>query len=71
MHAFSKELYDTMGVSVFILGSYMKPDGTLKRTQQWSMEKTTSISIAGVSMKMEYQYHLGETIMRNTMGQRN
>ena len=29
MHAFSKELYDTMGVCVFILGCYMKPDGTL------------------------------------------
>jgi hypothetical protein len=29
MHAFSKELYDTMGVRVFILGCYMKPDGTL------------------------------------------
>ncbi|EDR01892.1 uncharacterized protein LACBIDRAFT_332888 [Laccaria bicolor S238N-H82] len=29
MHAFSKELYDTMGVRVFILGCYLKPDGNL------------------------------------------
>jgi hypothetical protein len=29
MHAFSKELYDTMGVRVFIFGCYLKPDGTL------------------------------------------
>ena len=29
MHAFSKELYDTMGVRVFILGCFMKPDGNL------------------------------------------
>ena len=29
MHAFSKELYDTMGVHVFILGCYMKHNGTL------------------------------------------
>ncbi|EDQ99325.1 uncharacterized protein LACBIDRAFT_335133 [Laccaria bicolor S238N-H82] len=29
MHAFSKELYDTMGVWVFILGCYLKPDGNL------------------------------------------
>ncbi|EDR04227.1 uncharacterized protein LACBIDRAFT_330704 [Laccaria bicolor S238N-H82] len=29
MHAFSKELYDTMGVWVFIFGCYLKPDGTL------------------------------------------
>ncbi|EDQ98231.1 uncharacterized protein LACBIDRAFT_307132 [Laccaria bicolor S238N-H82] len=29
MHAFSKELYDTMGVWVFILGCYLKPNGNL------------------------------------------
>jgi hypothetical protein len=29
MHAFSKELYDTMGVRVFILTCYLKPDGDL------------------------------------------
>lgn len=29
MHAFSKEIYDTMGVRVFILGCYLKPDGNL------------------------------------------
>ncbi|EDR06010.1 uncharacterized protein LACBIDRAFT_329228 [Laccaria bicolor S238N-H82] len=29
MHAFSKEIYDTMGVQVFIFGCYLKPDGTL------------------------------------------
>ena len=29
MHAFSKELYDSMGVRVFIFGCYAKPDGTL------------------------------------------
>ncbi|EDQ98390.1 uncharacterized protein LACBIDRAFT_335999 [Laccaria bicolor S238N-H82] len=29
MHAFSKELYDTMGVRVFILGCYLKPNGNL------------------------------------------
>ena len=29
MHVFLKELYDTMCVWVFILGCYMKPNGTL------------------------------------------
>ncbi|EDR12087.1 uncharacterized protein LACBIDRAFT_311049 [Laccaria bicolor S238N-H82] len=29
MHAFSKEIYDTMGVRVFIFGCYLNPDGTL------------------------------------------
>ena len=29
MHAFSKELYDSMGVRVFIFGCYAKPNGTL------------------------------------------
>ena len=29
MHAFLKELYDTMGVRVFILSCYLKPDGDL------------------------------------------
>jgi hypothetical protein len=29
MHAFSKELYDTMGVWVFILSCYLKPDSYL------------------------------------------
>jgi hypothetical protein len=29
MHAFSKELYDMMGVQVFILSCYLKPNGDL------------------------------------------
>ena len=29
MHAFLKELYDSMGVRVFIFSCYAKPDGTL------------------------------------------
>ena len=29
MHAFSKELYDSMGVRVFIFSCYVKPDSTL------------------------------------------
>jgi len=29
MHAFSKELYDTMGVWVFILSCYLKVEGDL------------------------------------------
>jgi len=34
-----------------------------------AMEKTISISMARVSKRKEYQYLLGEPIMRNTMGQ--
>jgi len=72
MHAFSKELYDTMGVWVFILSCYLKLEGDLDyqcmtSIKNLAMEKTILISMARVSKRKEYQYLLGEPIMRNTM----
>ena len=75
MHAFSKELYDTMGVQVFILSCYLKQKviwtyQCMTSIKNLAMEKTILISTAGISKRKEYQYLLGEPIMRNTMGQR-